>query len=295
MSGVMDDQEIVETEVISSTKQREWTRPAAANFTLGGAGAGFYLLSFLNMVFERDMIITAHPVLFGMLAPVLMGLGFIFLITEAGRPSRGRYLLHHMQSAWISRETLAFAFFVSAVVLDHFFSHLVFKMWGVLSALVFMVSQGFIVYSSRAVPAWNVSIMPLFFVSSGFASGAGVALILAASGRLPIGGGLVLISLICTIINLIIWIFYLQWSSAIDFQSATEALRRPFMMFLTIVFGHVFPILMLLLFQIRSYIGMERMFSCTFVMISGLAIIIGVAAQKARIVLSAGYIRKIVL
>jgi hypothetical protein len=114
-------------------------------------------------------------------------------------------------------------------------------------------------------------------------------------GMLPIGGGLVLISLICTIINLIIWIFYLQWSSAIGFQSATEALRRPFMIFIIIALGHAFPILLLLLFQIQLYIGMEKTFSGTFAMVSGLAVIVGVTAQKAGIVLSSGYIRKIAL
>ena len=291
----MDNQEMVETVVISATKQKEWTWPAAANFILGGAGAGFYLLSLLNMVLEYGMSITTQPVLFGMLAPMIMGLGFVFLVTEAGRPFRGRYLLCHLQKAWISRETLAFTFFAPAVVLDQLFPHPFFKTWAALSALAIMITQGFIVYSSRAVTAWNVSIMPLFFISSGFVSGSGMALLLAASGMLPIGGGLVLISLICTIINLIIWIIYLQWSSAIGFQSATEALHRPFMIFIIIALGHALPILMLLLIQIQLYIGMEKTFSGTFAMVSGLAVIIGVIAQKVGIVLSSGYLKKIVL
>ena len=161
--------------------------------------------------------------------------------------------------------------------------------------LSFIVSQGFIVFSARAIPAWNVSIMPFFFVSSSFASGAGVALILAASERLLISYSLVLFSLIFAIINLVIWFFYLRCSSATDFQSATMPLRRPSMMFFTIVFGHAFSILILFLFQIRSHIGMESSFPYTLITISGLAIIIGVAAQKAGVVLSAGYTRKIVL
>jgi formate-dependent nitrite reductase membrane component NrfD len=158
-----------------------------------------------------------------------------------------------------------------------------------------MTAQGFILYSSRAVPAWNLSIIPLFFLSSGFASGAGLAMLLAASGRLMIESGLVLLSMICIIWNLIVWFFYLRWSSAIDFRSATEALRRPFMMFFIIVFGHVFPILILMLLQIRAFPGMGTMLPGVFAMVSGLATIIGVTAQKAGIVISSGYIRKITI
>jgi formate-dependent nitrite reductase membrane component NrfD len=200
-----------------------------------------------------------------------------------------------LQSAWISRETLAFAFFVPAVVFDQLLPHPVFKTWAALSALAFMIIQGFIVSSSRAVPTWNVSIMPLFFLSSGLVSGSGIVLLLAASGRLSIGGNFVLISLIFTIINLLIWIFYLRWSIAADFQSETEALRRPFMIFIVIILGHAFPILILLLFQIRLFIGIGQTIPGTFAMTSGLAIITGITAQKAGIVLLSGYIRKIVL
>jgi DMSO reductase anchor subunit len=291
----MDDRKMIETLVISPERQREWTWPAAINFILGGAGAGFYVSSFLNMFFERGMPLTTQPVLFGILAPALMGLGFVFVITEAGRPSRSRYLLCRLQSAWISREALAFAFFALTVILDQFFPHLIFKVCAGLSALFFMVAQGFILYSSRAVKTWNVFIMPFFFVSSGFVSGAGVVLFLAASGRMAIGDGFLLFSLICAIINLAIWFFYLQWSIADDLQSETKALRHPSKMFFTIVFCHAITILILFLFQIQSYIGLDYSFPHILITISGISIIIGVAAQKAGIVLSAGYIRKITL
>ena len=282
-------------QLISSTKQREWTWPATANFVLGGAGAGFYLVSVLNMILGRGMSEMVHPVLFGMWAPVLMGLGFVFLTTETGRPLRSFYLFGRLGKAWISRETLAFTFFAPAVVLDHFFPHLIFKACAVLSALFFMVAQGFILYSCRALPAWNVSIMPLFFLSSGFASGAGLVMLLAASGKLVIEGNLVLLSITCIIWNLIVWLFYLRWSGTIDFRSAAEALRRPSMMFFIIVFGHGFPILMLLMLHLRAFSGMGGMFPAAFGLLSGLAIIIGVTAQKTGIVISSGYTRKITL
>ena len=282
-------------QLISPMRQREWSWPAVANFVLGGAGAGFYLLSVFNMILERERSIMIYPVSFGMLAPVLMGLGFTLLITEAGRPSRSRYVLFHLQRAWISRETLAFAFFAPAVIFDHCFPHPIFKVCAALSALFFMVAQGFILYSSRALPAWNVSIIPIFFISSGLASGAGLALLLAASGRLVIEGGLELLSMACIIWNLIVWFFYLQWSNTIDFRSAIKALYRPLIMLISIVFGHAFPILILLLLQIPAFPEMGKMFQGVFAMVSGLAIITGVTAQKASIVLSSGFTRKITL
>jgi hypothetical protein len=137
--------------------------------------------------------------------------------------------------------------------------------------------------------------MPLFFVSSGFASGAGLALLLAATGRLVIEGGLVMLSMTCVIWNLTVWLFYLRSSSAIDFRFATKALCRPFMMFFILVFGHALPILMLLLLQIRPLPEMATMLQGVFAMISGLAIITGVTAQKAGLVLSSGFIGKVTL
>lgn len=286
---------MIETLVISPTKQQEWTWPAVANFILGGAGAGFYVLSFLNMALDRAMSIKTQPVIFGILAPVLMGIGFVFLTAEAGRPSRGRYLLRRFQSAWISKETLAFCFFSLMAILDHFFPHVILKGLACLSALCFMAAQGFILYSSRALPVWNVSAIPFFFISSGFLSGAGVVLVLASSESLFMNNGFVLLSLIFAMTNLGIWFIFLHCSGAANFQTATKTLRYPSKTFFTIVFGHAISILILFLFQIRPYIGMKNSFPSTMVAISGFAVIIAVTAQKAGIVLSSGFIGKISL
>jgi hypothetical protein len=67
------------------------------------------------------------------------------------------------------------------------------------------------------------------------------------------------------------------------------------MMFFILVFGHALPILMLLLLQIRPLPEMATMLQGVFAMISGLAIITGVTAQKAGLVLSSGFIGKVTL
>jgi DMSO reductase anchor subunit len=295
MIKIMSEEGMVEIELIAPTKQREWGWPAAANFILGGAGTGFYIFIFLTIIFNNPISALNRPIPYWMLGPVIVVTGFLCLIIEVGRPLRSPYIFRQLGKAWISKEILAFTFFATAVILDYILPHLIFKVCAVLSSLFFMVSQGFILFSSRGIPAWNLSVMPLFFISSGFASGAGLALILAASGWLAIEGGLVLLSMACVIWNLIVWLFYLRWSSIIDFRSATEALRRPFMMFFTIVFGHALPIVILLLLQVQPLIEMGTMLQGVFAMVSGLAIVTGVTAQKADLVLLSGFTVKVTL
>jgi DMSO reductase anchor subunit len=295
MSSIMNEQGVGDQEVISPTKQSEWAWPAVANFILGGAGSGFYLLSVATRVLESGRTPMVPSVTFGLLAPALVGFGFLFLAIEAGRPFRGCYLFGSLKSAWISREALAFTIFVPAVVLDHFFPHSVFKMFATLSALIFMITQGFIVYSARAIPAWNVFIMPLFFFSSGLATGSGLALFLAATGGMTLEGGLVMLSLISIMLNLSVWLFYLHWSSARDFRSATKPLSHPLMVLVTIALGHMLPILLLLLLKYQALTGMRIIFPCILMAISGLSVLIGVSAQKIGVILFSGYHMRICL
>jgi formate-dependent nitrite reductase membrane component NrfD len=291
----MDEKPLTVAKLLPSKKQTEWRWPAAANFILGGAGAGFYVLSFITMLFEHGIFLNTDPVLFGWLGPVLAIIGLAILVTEAGRPLRGRYLIHHLQSAWISRETLAFVFFILAVVCDYLFPHLVLKLFAVLTALLFMLSQGFIAYSARAIPAWNVLVMPIFFLTSGLASGTGVALLLAASGSHLSLGSLVFLSLVCTILNLTVWIIYLRYPGAVAFRSATVALKRPPAIFLTVVLGHMFPLLLLFLIQLSGYLGIGEMLQVIFLIGSGSAVILSAIVQKSLIILAAGYTREIIL
>jgi len=163
MINIMSEKGIVEIELIAPTKQKEWGWPAAANFILGGAGTGFYIFTFLTMIFKNPNSALNGSTPYWMIGPVLVIIGLLCLTIEAGRPLRSPYLFCQLGKAWISREILAFTFFVPTVILDYFFPHLIFKTCAVLSSLLFMVAQGFILYSSRAIPAWNLTIIPLIF------------------------------------------------------------------------------------------------------------------------------------
>jgi len=291
----MDEQGVINVELISPMKQKRWGWPAVANFILGGAGAGFYLLSFLTMILEAGTFALSEPASFGLLAPVLVSLGFLALTIEAVRPLRGRHLFRHVRHSWISRETLAGAIFVPAAVLDWLFPHPALGVLAVAAALGLMISQGFIVYRARAVTAWNVPIMPLLFMSSGLASGGGLVLLVAALDRLPLARGLVVIGLICVVLNLAVWLLYLRWSHATPFRLATDALCRPIAVILTAVLGHVVPLLLLLLLLIRPGVDARVELPHVVTALSGLAMIVGGMSQKVGIILAAGYTREIAL
>jgi formate-dependent nitrite reductase membrane component NrfD len=155
-----------------------------------------------------------------------------------------------------------------------------------------MISHGFIVYRVRGVTAWNVPFVPLFFLTSGFATGSGLVL-LAALGRLTLEVGPVVIGLICVVLDLAVWLLYLHWSDDVAFRETTEALRHPNSLIFTVGIGHLLPILLLLLVApgIGARVGLERI----VVALAGLAMVAGGMSQKADIIRKAGYLRGIVL
>ncbi len=291
----MHDKPLTITELSPGKKQTEWRWQAAVNFIMGGAGTGFYALSVIALIYDKGSSLSTLPVPFGLLGPVLTVIGLAVLVTEAGRPLRGRFLIHRLQSSWISREVLAGGIFILSVALDSLFPHLVFKMSAVLGAFIFMLSQGFIVYSARALPAWNVPVTPIFFLTSGFSSGAGVALLLAASVSLWLLDLWVFIALICAILNLTVWILYLRSTGAADFRSATATPKRPRAVVLAVGLGHLFPLSLLLLMLVSGFLEMDGFFTMILSTVSGAALILGVIVQKSFILFAAGYTRAIVL
>ena len=286
-------------QIISASRQKEWGRLAVVNFILGGTGAGLYLINYATILLDNPFQEQYTSVPYDLLSLSIITLGLLCVALEAGRPFRVYYIFNRWGKSWISGEVLAFAIFVLAVLLSHFFRHWVFNMIAAVSALCFMIFQGFIIYSARAVKLWNTAFMPFIFLSSGLASGAGVSLIFSMSDRLMSGSILLYLSILCVAFNLAIWLLYLRWYSLISFQSVSEP-RKPnhyfFKTFFIIAIGHVIPMLLLiLLLQIRAHQGLGETLKGVIVVISSLTIIIGASAQKALIVMSSGYTRKITL
>jgi len=285
---------MVNLEIGPSLKQSSWGRPAVVNLILGGAGAGFYLLSVLLAILDRNRFDQAQLVSFQLLAPAIVCCGFLALSLEAGRPMRAHHLLRNLPGSWMSIESLAGGIFIVTALINWFFSYFVFKAVAVSSALILIVSQGFMVYRAAAVTAWNVWFIPVIFVTSGFMTGCGLVLLntqmLVGAAYLP-----VVIFLICVLLNLALWLLYLYGYYNADFRRATESMRRFGSLVVTVGAGHLLPLVLILFIVV--YEGFKNGFQLLAVcrVVAGLALIVGGASQKTGILLRSGYFKGIVL
>ena len=279
--------------ILSAEPQRVWGWPGIINFILGGAGTGLYLVDFVAGIFQNGPSVLSRHAQFGLLGPILVILGFVALTTEAGHPTRGIHLFRNLRSAWLSRETLFWSVFVPTAILDWFIPNQFFRIVAVPSALALMISQGLILFQIRAVTAWNMPAIPLFFISSGFISGAGVLLLIRGLINSPLSLSTIVIGIIALSVNLIIWFLYLNCFRCNDFLEATEKLRRPLSLIITVGLGHVLPLVLLFLVAVRDCSESDGPYLLEAV--SGLAILLGVAFQKKAIVAKASQLKSITI
>lgn len=281
-------QGVEKLELIRPKKQKVWGWPGVVNFALGGMASGLYLLSSVVMVFQYGVLGLSQSAWFKLVAPMLVCVGFLALAVEAGHPLRARHLLRHLRHSWMSRETLVGTVFVATTVIDWLFPHPALGGLAAAAALGLMLSHGFIVYRVRGVTAWNVPLIPLLFLTSGFATGGGLML-LAVLGRLTVEVSPVVIGLICVVADLVVWLLYLRWHRDASFCAATGSLLRSRSLFFTVGIGRLLPALLLLLVVSGSGTGAELWRIVTA--LAGLAMVVGGVSQKAGIILQAGYLR----
>jgi DMSO reductase anchor subunit len=278
-------------ELIRPMKQKVWGWPAVVNFTLGGMATGFYLLSFPIVILPNSVLGPFESALFKLLPPVLVGLGFLVLTIEAGRPLRSYHLLRHLRRSWMSRETLAAIIFIPVTIVDWFLPHP--ALWGLaaVAAIGLMISQGFIIYRCRAVTAWNMPLIPYLFLTSSFVAGSGLLLLLSLDELALERRGPIVIGLVCVGLNLGMWLLYLSWSQEPAFQEAIGILRQAKSLILIVGIGHLLPFVLLLLVIFDIDFELQRI----MIALAGLAIIIAGVSQKTSIILEAGYLRGIEL
>jgi DMSO reductase anchor subunit len=282
--------------VLVPKRQHVWGWPAVTNFTLCGAACGFYLFYALMIYLGKIPPGLARPGALKLLSPALVVIGFATLIMEAGRPSRGYYLLQGLRSSWMSWEVLIGAIFIVTAFADVLFRSPILQGVAVVAATVLVASQGFIVYRSRAVTSWNLFIVPLLFLTSGLSTGVGLALLtLFHVGDL--GFFVLMAGLACIVLDLAVWIIFLRLSGRSAYLRATAPLRRPLSLFATVVLGHVVPMFLMSLVILLSSKGSsdEKIFPQVISVIAGAAVIVGGVSQKAGIILRAGYLRGIVM
>ena len=285
---------MISLQLAKSLKQRNWRWPAAANFIIGGAGAGLYLFSCFQELMKFDTFFFSKSLSFSLFPPILIGIGFLFLGFEAGRPLRGCYLFNHLSQSWISREVLAGCIFIATTLWEYFSFHPALRLLAILSALGFLISQGFIVYRARAIAAWNVPIIPLVFLSSSLVSGYGLFLILTTPEATRSNQAILLFGFIFLLFNLLIWLVYLWHSRSVDLFSVTKKLRQPFSLTFTIGFGHIIPMVLLLFLIVQEHAVAPAYLSIIHDL-CGILLIIGHISLKAGIILSTGYFRTLAL
>jgi hypothetical protein len=191
----------------------------------------------------------------------------------------------------MSIEALSGAIFILSAIFSWLLPYLVFSAIASVSAIVFIVSQGLILYKARAVTAWNVSFIPVFFLTSGFAMGSGLILLLSTVSSLTSNNSLLSIALVCVAADLIVWFFYVHRSDNAAFLRVTKMLRHPFVFVLIEGIGHIIPMLLLLpvVLGITAGSGLQNF----LVTVAGLLTLTVGIIQKISIVMGANYLRGI--
>jgi phenylacetyl-CoA:acceptor oxidoreductase 26-kDa subunit len=148
--------------------QKHWDVRAAANFMLGGTGAGLLVACAIALPAPRLAIVLG-------LVLVAAGLGAVWL--EIGRKLRAIHVFFNPRTSWMTRESLAaiVLFTLGTGALLRTGQPLLFAT--ALAALAFIYCQARILRAARGIPAWRAPEVVALIVTSALAEGAGAALL----------------------------------------------------------------------------------------------------------------------
>jgi phenylacetyl-CoA:acceptor oxidoreductase subunit 2 len=149
------------------TPQRYWDARAAANFILGGSGAGLLVAAAL---------VPADPYAIG-LGLALIGAGLFAVWLETGRKLRALHVLFNPFTSWMTREAFAavlvFPLALGAILTGRF-------AWAAaLAAATFLFCQAMILRAARGIPAWRAPEVVPLIVLTGLAEGSALAVFFA--------------------------------------------------------------------------------------------------------------------
>lgn len=163
-------------------QQLHWDERAAANFMLGGTGAGLLVAWAVSSTVTPEW----QAYLLAAMASIGLGLGAVWL--EIGRKLRAIHVFFHPQTSWMTREAMV-AVVLFGLGLAALASGL--RALGIAAAfvaLVFVYCQGRILRASKGIPAWREPTVTAFIVTTGLAEGGGAFLAasaIAGSAALP--------------------------------------------------------------------------------------------------------------
>ena len=146
-------------------QQTNWDWRAAANFMLGGTGAGLIIV--LALVQNQAL----YPV---MLALLLIGGGLGAVWLEIGRKLRAIHVFFNPQTSWMTRESLA-----AVMLFGLGISFLIFNQTGLIyvaaiAALAFLYCQARILRAAKGIPAWRAPQVMALIMTTGLAEGTGL-------------------------------------------------------------------------------------------------------------------------
>lgn len=279
-------------EIVKPVKQKAWGKPAVINFIAGGSGAGLYIIGHIIDIFHGTSLVTDNPAV-KLVAPLLVILGFIALITEAGRPMRAYLILNNVRSSWMSRESLAGAVFIVAAVIDYLIHSKMLQILAMFSAFMFIMSQGLILYRAIAVKSWNVPVIAVFILTSGLTMGLGLFFVFIPLGTFIGNQASIITGIFILVLDFAIWIIYVYSYVSKPSQGAVSNLLNHVQMTFTIGLGHIIPLffIALLISDSINDMGMRNILH----VVTGLSIIIGGIIKKVIVILSANELRSIVM
>ncbi len=149
-------------------QQAHWDWRAAANFMLGGTGAGLAIVAALALPAPRPALLAA-------LLLVAIGLGAVWL--EIGRKWRAAHVFFNPFTSWMTREAFAAVLLFALAAFAWFFPSAPALAATALAALAFVACQARILRAARGIPAWRAPEVVPLVVATALAEGAGAALL----------------------------------------------------------------------------------------------------------------------
>lgn len=280
-------------ELLRAVRLQVWNWPAVINFTMSGTAAGFYLINLFFGELTAQMKNPAYVTIYKLTAPLLVSIGFLVLIFEAGRPLNGKYLFNKLKSSWMSREVLSGIAFICFTLTEFILPSPVIKAFAAAAAVGLLFSQGFMVFRCYAVIAWNEPIMPIHFLVSGVCLGFGLILLWASSFPLHLSIIVLLIGFIFLIFDAVLCMVYWRKNLSKALQKGTRSPAQHLSQKIIIGLGRFIPAVFLLLLIIEVETNFHFRSAYILCLFVGVVIIFGNVYQKYALMMKANYLRKV--
>jgi DMSO reductase anchor subunit len=254
-------------------------------------GALFYAGSFLWLEIDLGQSGSDPHALLRLVGPVLTGIGFLAVVTEAGRPSRAIYLLHHLHRSWMSREVLCGGVFIATA-----FGHAVlpmagFKWLAIGAAVLLAVCQAMMLYDGMGVTLWYAPIIPLQCLLANAAAASFLLLALFPRSA-PQPASLLALAMVVLVADGWAWYRLLGHGRTIAARAARASLYRADLLFLIFGLGHLVPLLILISVALLQFaLGEQVGLTGTLMITATVLTLAGGLGQKAGVVLGGNSLR----